>query len=82
MSPLAIEASLLRALHAFGSAWLNADNRRFRVIDLKLSKSQLCKFEYCPLKKFFWLTNAYVGLAIIIVLAYGEGPVLDSRAFM
>jgi hypothetical protein len=31
---------------------------------------------------FFWLTNAYVELAIIIVLAYEEGPVLDSRAFM
>jgi hypothetical protein len=41
MSPLTIEASLLRALRAFGSAWLDANNRRFRVIDLKVSKSQL-----------------------------------------
>jgi hypothetical protein len=34
-----------------------------------------------PADELFWLTNAYVELAIIIVLAYGEGPVLNSRAF-
>jgi hypothetical protein len=33
-------------------------------------------------EEFFWLTNAYVELAIVIVLAYEEGSVLDSRAFM
>jgi hypothetical protein len=35
------------------------------------------QFDYCPPKTFFWLTNAYVELAIVIVRAYGEGPVLD-----
>jgi hypothetical protein len=35
-----------------------------------------------PAEELFWLTNADVELAIIIVVAYEEGPVLDSRAFM
>jgi len=35
-----------------------------------------------PAEEFFWLTNAYVKLAIVIVLAYEEGLVLDSGAFM
>jgi cytosine/adenosine deaminase-related metal-dependent hydrolase len=32
------------------------------------------QFDCCPLNNFFWLTKAYVELAIIIVLAYGGGP--------
>jgi hypothetical protein len=32
-----------------------------------------------PAEEFFWLTNAYVGPAIVIVLGYEEGLVLDSR---
>jgi hypothetical protein len=74
MSPLTIEASLLRALHAFGSAWLDANNRRFSAIDLKLRIKSVVQFDCCPLNNFFWLTKAYVELAIIIVLAYGGGP--------
>jgi hypothetical protein len=35
-----------------------------------------------PAEEFFWLTNAYVALAIVIVLAYEEGLVLDSAAFV
>jgi len=35
-----------------------------------------------PVEEFFWLTNAYVELAIVIVLAYEEGLVLDSGASM
>ena len=81
MSPLTIEASLLRALRAFRSAWLDANNRRFRMIYLMLNKSRLCN-SISPTPRCFCLTNAYVELAIIIVLAYEEGPVLDSRAFM
>src|SRR5277367_3178491 len=42
MSPLTIEASLLRALHAPGSASPDANNRRFRVICLILSEGRLC----------------------------------------
>ena len=79
MSPLTTEASLLRALRAFGSAWLDANNRRFTMIDLTLSKSRLFN-SITPAEGFFCLTNAYVKLAIIIVLAYEEGPVLDSLA--
>jgi hypothetical protein len=41
-----------------------------------------CAFDNCPLNNFFWLTNAYAEFAIIIVIAYGEGPVLASRAIM
>ena len=28
-----------------------------------------------PAEEFFWLTNAYVGLAIVIVLGYEQGLV-------
>jgi hypothetical protein len=51
------------------------------MIDLTLSKSRLCN-SITPAERFFCLTNAYVKPAIIIGLAYGESPVLDSRAFM
>jgi hypothetical protein len=75
MSPHTIEASLLRALRAFRSAWLDANNRRFRMIYLMLNKSRLCN-SITPAQRCFCLTNAYVEFAIIIVLAYEEGPVL------
>src|ERR1700732_1315039 len=58
--PLTIEASLLRALHAFRSAWLDANNRRFSAIDLKLRIKSVVQFDCCPLNNFFWLTNSYV----------------------
>lgn len=81
MSPLAIEASLLRALRAFGSAWLDANNRHFRMIDLTLTKSRFCN-SITPAEGFSCLTNAYVELAIIIVLGYEDGPASDSGAVM
>jgi hypothetical protein len=75
VSPVAIKASLLRARHAFGSAQLDADNRRFRTVDLKSSKGQLYNSITAP-ENFFWLTNVYVELAIIIAVL----PVLAKEA--
>ena len=49
------------------------------MIDLTLSKSRLFN-SITPAEGFFCLTNAYVELAIIIVLAYEKAPVLDSLA--
>jgi hypothetical protein len=49
------------------------------MIDLTLSKSRLFN-SITPAEGFFCLTNAYAEAAIIIVLAYEEGPVLDSLA--
>jgi hypothetical protein len=48
----------------FGSASPDANNRRFRVIDIKSSIKSVVQFDCCPLNNFFWLTNAYVGRAI------------------
>jgi hypothetical protein len=67
VSPVAIKASLLRARHAFGSAQLDADNRRFRTVDLKSRKGQLYNSITAP-ENFFWLTNVYVELAIIVAV--------------
>jgi hypothetical protein len=50
--PLTIEASLLRALHALAPAWLDANNRRFRVIYLKLIKCSVLQFDYRLLRNF------------------------------
>jgi hypothetical protein len=74
MSPLTIEASLQRALRAFGSAWPDANNRCFRMIDLTSSKSPSC-ISITPAEGFFCLTNAYAEVAIIIVLGHEDGPV-------
>jgi hypothetical protein len=48
------------------------------MVDLKLSKDQLVQFNYCPAEEFLWLTNAYVELAIIIVLACPAGATRTS----
>jgi len=76
---MAIEASLLRALHASVSEWPDANNRCFRMIDLTSGKSRLC-ISISPAEGSFCLTNGYVEVAIIIVFAYEDRPVLDSRA--
>jgi len=39
---------------------------RFRLIDLNLSKDQLC-IRLLPAEEFFWLTNVYAELAITMV---------------
>lgn len=55
--------------------------QRFRVIDLKLSEDRL-RNSITAAEEFLVneFPNAHLELAIIIVLAYEEGPVLDSRA--
>jgi hypothetical protein len=60
--PLTTEVSLPGAPHASGSAWPDADNRRFRMIDLKLNEGPLNNS--VPAPGILWLTNAYLEPAI------------------
>ena len=52
---------------------------RFRLIDLNLSKDQL-RIRSLPAEEFFWLTNVYVELAIVMVAYAAANPAHQRHA--